>query len=358
MALPFTFTAATLIGSAQVNANFVYLDTQAAGKLVAANNLSDLANVVTARGNLGLGSAALATTGAAGHTVPFLDGANTWSNTNNFTTQAPGDNSTKAATTAFVQAAVAASSAILRGYISGLILSAPGGVGTFGIAAGVAADSTSTSMMALATAYTKTTAAWAVGTAAGALDTGAVANGWYHVYEIKRLDTGIVDIAISTSAAGPTFGSNIPVAYTLFRRIGAILNAGGTWTAFTQIGNDFFWMAAVSGNTGTLASAATSLVTLTGVPTGVKVKVRASVSQAVGSGGTSYIAVSPPDTGGQAASINNAVCACNGSSAIAAGQADVWSNTVAQIYVAVTGTVSTTYSIGILGWADQRGQNS
>lgn len=85
MALPFTFSALTLISSTQVNANFIYLDAAVAGvsgalagKLTAANNLSDLTNASAARSSLGLGSAALATTGTSGHTVGFLDGANTW----------------------------------------------------------------------------------------------------------------------------------------------------------------------------------------------------------------------------------------------------------------------------------------
>ena len=66
---------------------------------------------------------------------------------------------------------------------------------TFGIAAGVAADSTAAAMMSLASAYTKTTAAWAVGSTSGALDTGVIAaSTWYHVYLIRRTDTGVVDV--------------------------------------------------------------------------------------------------------------------------------------------------------------------
>lgn len=49
------------------------------GYLQSANNLSDLANATTARGYLGLGTAAVANIGTSGNTVPLCNGANTFS---------------------------------------------------------------------------------------------------------------------------------------------------------------------------------------------------------------------------------------------------------------------------------------
>lgn len=52
--------------------------------LLPANNLSDLNSVSEARTNLGLGTAALATIGTSGSTVPLLNGTLTWNGTNTF----------------------------------------------------------------------------------------------------------------------------------------------------------------------------------------------------------------------------------------------------------------------------------
>jgi hypothetical protein len=86
----------------------------------------------------------------------------------------------------------------LRGYLSGLVLSTAGASTTFSVATGVAVDDVQKDFMNLSTAISKTTSAWAVGSGNGGIDTGAVAiNTWYHVYLIKRPDTGVVDVLFS-----------------------------------------------------------------------------------------------------------------------------------------------------------------
>lgn len=125
-----------------------------------------------------------------------------------------------------------------QGHLFGCTLSndATDPTNDIGIAVGVAVNSTGATMLRLTTALIKQLdAAWAVGTNAGGLDTGSIANTTYHVHLIQRVDTGVVDVLYSTSATAPT----MPTSYTLRRRIGSILREGAAIVLFTQDGNYF-----------------------------------------------------------------------------------------------------------------------
>lgn len=127
------------------------------------------------------------------------------------------------------------------GLINGLTISNNGSDATndIDIAAGYARDSTNTVNMILAAAITKRLdAAWAVGTNQGGLDTGLIANTTYHVWLIKRSDTGVVDVLFSASATAPT----MPANYDSKRRLlGIIVRSGGSILGFSQLGDMFFW---------------------------------------------------------------------------------------------------------------------
>lgn len=126
------------------------------------------------------------------------------------------------------------------------------------VSAGRAASADSSpSDMVLASSITKRLdASWAVGSGNGGIDTGSKANSTtYHVWLIKRPDTGVVDALFSTSASSPT----MPTNYTLKRRIGAVLTDGsGNIRAFRQNGDWFVWSTPVTDYNSTQTTTASS----------------------------------------------------------------------------------------------------
>lgn len=250
--------------------------------------------------------------------------------------------------------------AFLRGLLAGLTLSTAGGSSTFSIATGSAADTAAFAIMNLASAYTKTTGAWAVGTGNGALDTGAIANAtWYHVFLIERPDTGVVDIAVSLSASAPTTGGNIPAAYTLSRRIGSMRTDGSAhWVAFLQFSDLFLWIAPVSNASAVNSVVANTLVTLT-VPTGVRVQAKFTFVSVFIANLVAF-EISPPDV---SYSVNPAGVLGFYSSIVpiantqAAEDMTVLVDTSARVNIATSGT-GAQYYIGTYGWIDERGKNA
>jgi hypothetical protein len=163
--------------------------------------------------------------------------------------------------------------AALRGYLAGLVLSTVGSSATMSIADGMCSDSTNAACFKVA-GTNKTTGAWAVGTAVGGLDTGTIANNtWYYFYAIRRPDTGVTDVCLSLSAVAPTFGSNIPAAYTQYRLLYPWkTNGSAQWVSGTQTGDDFVSAAtSVDYNVVNPGSGAVVAVTLGSVPSGLKV---------------------------------------------------------------------------------------
>jgi hypothetical protein len=244
-----------------------------------------------------------------------------------------------------------------RGYIAGLNGSSGGGNQIVSVLSGVACSDDFTTLMKLSSNYTKTFAAWTVGSGVGGLDTGAIAgNTWYHIFLIQRLDTGVVDILISLSATTPT----MPANYTVKRRIMSIrTDAGPNVLAFSQNGDEFIWSVAVQDiSTGTLGSSAT-LFTLASIPTGFKVNalLRCSMSNAttavavlINSPDESVqVANSPGGNANQFSQVTNA--------AVGFGMLNVRTNTSAQVR-AVSTAASTTLFGNTVGFIDTRGRSN
>lgn len=111
---------------------------------------------------------------------------------------------------------------------------------------------------------------WAVGSGSGGLDTGVKAvSTTYHLWAIRRPDTGVVDVLFSASATAPT----MPANYTAKAYLWPVMtDASGNFRDFVQHGNEFLWNAVpIQDVAVTNPGTAAVLRTLT-VPTGIKVE--------------------------------------------------------------------------------------
>lgn len=133
-----------------------------------------------------------------------------------------------------------------------------------------------TEIMTLSAVTTKQLdAAWAVGSAQGGRDTGAIADAYWHVWVIKRLDTGVVDVLLSQSASAPT----MPPNYTKKKCIGTIVRASATILAFLQNRNTFEYVTSRI-TTATVGTSRTLMTLL--CPPNVEAIFRAGASAASG----------------------------------------------------------------------------
>lgn len=248
--------------------------------------------------------------------------------------------------------------AVLAGYLSGLTLSndavTPNTV--IDIASGAAVSDDGAELMTLSSAITKTTGTWAAGAGNGGLDTGSVAaSTWYHLFLIKRIDTGVVDVLLSTSATSPT----LPTNYTKKRRIGAIrTDSSGNILAFVQIGNEFIWSTPVNDLAQTANPGTSAVLIAATVPAGVSVraKIAFNVLRSPASGGIFGLVSSPlvPDTAPGATAFNVLVNSQASSDALGGTiVAEIWTNTSRQYRYRLSASDANTNVTSVtLGWAD------
>jgi len=241
----------------------------------------------------------------------------------------------------------------VRGQIAGLTLSG-GGAQAVGINPGVATSDDFTTTMSSASSYTKTFANWVVGSGNGGLDTGSIAtNTWYHVFEIERTDTGVVDFLISLSVSTPT----LPTSYTKQRRIGSVrTDATPNVLGFLQIGDYFRWQANVLDlNAGSWTS--TSALTTLTVPTGLNVQAFGAASFSASGGSQHYALLSDPFATDVAITSQNASQAADFSVVPGNTAFQVMTNTSAQVRRR-SDDATGTGSITTFGWIDTRGRNN
>lgn len=246
------------------------------------------------------------------------------------------------------------------GFLYGLALSnGTDATNDINIATGNTIDSTSAVNMVLASALTKQLdAAWAVGTNQGGLDTGSIDNVTYHIWLIKRSDTGVVDALFSASASSPT----MPASYDYKRRIGSIVRTSGAIKAFIQDNDTFTWSVPVSDVTATNPGTSAVTRTLT-VPTGIRVEAILSVRGEAGAvaadnpQGILITDLSVTDTVPSSTLFTLYMYNGGAASNQGSGTCRVITNTSAQVRSRIqVSTAATQLQITTLGWVDTRGR--
>ena len=151
---------------------------------------------------------------------------------------------------------------------------------------GMARDSTDAVNIILPALLSKRLdAAWAVGSGQGGLDTGTAANTTYHVWLIKRADTGVVDALLSASLT-PT----MPANYTHKRRVGSIIRSAGSILAFAQNGDEFLLDTPVADSD--TNPGVSSVVKVCTVPLGIPVNAMVTVMARNNNASTQYLLIS------------------------------------------------------------------
>jgi hypothetical protein len=248
-----------------------------------------------------------------------------------------------------------AAMALPRGYLFGLTLSTAGASTTFTTAAGEAVDDTFVDLMTLGSSLAKTTGAWAVGAATGSLDTGAIANStWYHVYLIKRVDTGVVDVLTSLSATSPT----MPTNYTIKRRIGSMLtNGSAQWVQFRQLDDEFLWDAPVGDvNVSNLGTSAVTYTLTTPLGIQVLAKLRGYINNATACN-VLLSSLDVADVVPQSVLGNNTIFQTGNGVTMPFGEIQIRTNTSRSIR-ARSNAASSSLIIATYGWIDTRGKLS
>jgi hypothetical protein len=242
-----------------------------------------------------------------------------------------------------------------RSYLAGLTLSTAGSSATFGVAVGDCLDSTNVGHLTLTSAYTKTTSAWSLGSAGGALDTGAIANStWYHVHLIKRVDTSVTDVLVSLSATAPT----LPTNYTLFRRIGSLLtDSSAHWQGFTQTGDLFLWTTPATDVLATTVGTSAFAPTLS-VPPVVRPEAIFNYNWANSGNAVTYLYFNATSQTSVAADQNHSQVVYNSNlQNTVSGQLRLQANTASQIRV-ISSVASSTLFITTEGYIDRRGRDA
>jgi hypothetical protein len=247
--------------------------------------------------------------------------------------------------------------ALRKGYLFGAAITpSPSSIS---VTAGAATDTANTAVMECA-ALVKNAAAWVVGSAAGGLDTGsmpAATATWFHVYMIQRPDTGVTDICFSTSISAPTFGANIPSAYTRYRRIGSVWwTLGNQFLGYTQIGDYFYWTQSPALDfSSTITTARTTITSL--APPNTLALLRVYIWHASGACNIVLQPILETDAGPSTTATPLVSLYSETTSQGAAGEFEIPLNASSQLAARANGA-TTQVRMLTKGWIDRRGRDA
>lgn len=200
-------------------------------------------------------------------------------------------------------------------------------------------------LMTLGTITKRLDAGWSAGTNQGMLDTGVVQNTSYHLYVIKNMSSGVVDLIASLNSSAPS----LPAGYTQYRRIWSIIRESGANRQFRQYG-DMCKCTSVNAISGVIAYGPT--LTNMRVPTGLALQPIFTTSGLTNASSGLIVSAGDADFGGVQAVV--ATCGLNAVADVLTN-GGFWVNTNGQLVTSMTGS-PVSFSIDTLGWIDNRGR--
>jgi hypothetical protein len=217
--------------------------------------------------------------------------------------------------------------------------------------AGFCIDSTRTyGLRTTSTMVKQLDAAFAAGTAAGGLFSGAKANSTvYHCFRIRKDSDGTIDHGFDTSVTA----ANIPAGYTYYRRLASIYtDSSGNIVGFINYGDVFDLKVGVTDISVTTPGTAAVTATLASIPTGVQMY--AKIRPALSDSSTTFSLVTPLDITNTAPSSSHYTNAVNANSQTHAAHLEVRTNTSAQVRYRLSASPVSGFTIRTQGWVDLR----
>lgn len=184
----------------------------------------------------------------------------------------------------------------------------------------------------------------------GKLDTGVRANNaWYHVFLIRKVLDGSVDLLFSLSPTAPT----MPGGYVGFRRIGSVkTGADGAFVPFYQVQNRFYWSVPIADVSVTLAGSATASYVVS-APTGVQA---IAMLNYLTEGSNALVLITSPLGETQVPTATNRIGYGAYSNSVpegGAGYLEVATNSASQVVCTANVSYSIIFNINTLGWIEE-----